>query len=213
MSPAARNKPGLFVTFEGGESAGKSTQVAALAERARAEGHDVVACREPGGTALGERLRDALFASQSAPSELAELLVFAAARAQLVQSVIRPALERGALVLCDRFADSTVAYQHHGHGVDRAVVDAVNDVATGGLEPDLTVLLDIEPRAGRGRGAGERDYLERERPEFHERVRQGYLALAEGAPDRWLVLDATRPVEELSSRIWERISALIHPAP
>ena len=212
MSPAASGQAGLFVTFEGGEGAGKSTQVAALAERARAQGHDVTACREPGGTALGERLRKALFASQAAPSELAELLVFAAARAQLVHAVIRPALERGALVLCDRFADSTVAYQHYGHGVDRDVVDAVNDIATDGLEPDLTVLLDIEPRAGRGRGAGEHDYLERERPEFHEHVRQGYLALAEGAPERWLVLDAARPVEELSSRIWERISALLHAA-
>lgn len=210
--PSARDTAGLFVTFEGGESAGKSTQVAALSERARAEGHDVTACREPGGTALGERLRDALFASEAAPSELAELLVFAAARAQLVHTVIRPALERGALVLCDRFADSTIAYQHYGHGVDRAIVDAVNDFATGGLEPHLTVLLDIEPQAGRGRGAGERDYLEREGAEFHEQVRRGYLALAGGAPERWLVLDAARPVEELSSRIWQRISALIQEA-
>jgi dTMP kinase len=126
--------------------------------------------------------------------------------------VIRPALEGGALVLCDRFADSTVAYQHYGHGVERAVVDAVNDFATGGLQPDLTVLLDIEPRAARGRGAGEHDYLEREGADFHEQVRQGYLALARGAPERWLVLDAARPAEELSFHIWQRISALMQSA-
>ena len=168
---------GRFVTLEGGEGAGKSTLLATLAERARSgegssggsrlrsilrarasEADDqVVTCREPGGTWLGERLREALLGAPSTepPDARAELLVFAAARAQLVAEVIRPALERGALVLCDRYGDSMVAYQHYGRGIEREAVDAANAVAMGGLMPDLTVLLDLPPyeglrRAGRG---------------------------------------------------------------
>ena len=200
--------PGLFITFEGGESSGKSTQAAALARRARDSGRAVLSCREPGGTPLGERLRDALFASDDPPSPQAELLVFAAARAQLVQEVIRPALEDGALVLCDRFGDSTVAYQQYGRGLDRGVVEAVNAAATGGLKPDLTLLLDIAPEMALTRSGGGANYMEREDIDFHRRVRDGYLKLARREPQRWLVLDATRPVDDLSAAIWARMEQL-----
>lgn len=200
---------GTFVTFEGGEGAGKSTQLAAIAGRARAAGLRVVTCREPGGTALGERLRDALLGLAAPPDAVAELLVFAAARAQLVAEVIRPALAAGSLVLCDRFADSTFAYQQHGRGLDGRLVETVNTAATGGLTPALTVLLDLDPSAGRGRGAaGGSDYLEREAAAFHERVRVGYLARAAAEPERWLVLDGARPAAELSAAIWGRVAAL-----
>ena len=203
---------GIFVTLEGGDGVGKSTQLTALAARARASGREVVACREPGGTALGERLRDALFAPDGTgppPSAEAELLVFAAARAQLVQEVVRPALARGALVLCDRFADSTLAYQHYGRGIDRATVEAANRAATGGLAPDLTLLLDLEPEQGFARGERGRDYVEREGIEFHRRVRRGFLELAAAQPQRWLVLDATRPEQQLTHVAWERIRTLL----
>ena len=141
-------------------------------------------CREPGGTGLGERLREALLGASSGepPDPRAELLVFASARAQLVAEVIRPALERGALVLCDRYLDSTVAYQHHGRGIERAEVDAVNAVATGGLLPDLTLLLDLPPFEGLRRVGRAGDYLESEPLDFHRRVRAGYLAEASASP-------------------------------
>ncbi|MGE0228385.1 MAG: dTMP kinase [Dehalococcoidia bacterium] len=194
---------GRFVTLEGGEGAGKSTQIQTLAVLAREAGIEVVTCREPGGTVLGERLRAALFDLERAPEPLAELLVFNAARAQLVVEVIRPALEDGALVLCDRFTDSTVAYQHYGRGLPLETVEAVNRAATGGLTPDLTILYDLPPEVGRARGQhGGSDYLEREALAFHERVRSGYLTLARAEPERWLVLDATLPAEELSRIAW-----------
>ena len=223
-------RAGRFVTFEGGEGAGKSTLLATLAERARGDAgssggsrllpslgartseadEQVVTCREPGGTWLGERLREALLGAPShePPDIRAELLVFAAARAQIVAEVIRPALERGALVLCDRYADSMVAYQHYGRGIDREAVDAANAVATGGLMPDLTVLLDLPPFEGLRRVGRVTDYLEREPLDFHRRVRSGYLAEAEADSGRWLVLDATQPPEALAEAAWESVERL-----
>lgn len=201
---------GLFVTLEGGEGAGKSTQLAALARLAAAAGVEVVTCREPGGTLLGERLRDALFATapgETAPAPAAELLVFTAARAQLVAEVIAPALARGALVICDRFSDSTMAYQHSGRGLDAAVVHAADAAATQGLRPDVTLLLDLPPEQAFQRGERGGDYLEREDVEFHRRVRRGFLELAAAAPERWLVLDATRPAMQITHAAWERIRA------
>jgi len=203
-------RAGRFVTFEGGEGAGKSTLLATLVERAREAADEVVTCREPGGTWLGERLREALLGAPSAepPDIRAELLVFAAARAQIVAEVIRPALERGALVLCDRYADSMVAYQHYGRGIEREAVDAANVVATGGLTPDLTVLLDLPPFEGLRRVGRVTDYLEREPLDFHRRVRDGYLAEAEADSGRWLVLDATQPPEALAEAAWEAVERL-----
>ncbi len=197
---------GCFVTIEGGEGAGKSTLLDALAERARTEGFEVVTCREPGGTALGERLRAALLGSDGpAPDARAELLVFAAARAQLVAEVIRPALKRGALVLCDRYADSTLAYQHHGRELPRDTVDAVNAAATGGLTPDLTLLLDLPPAEGLRRTGRAGDYMEREELAFHERVRAGYEVLARTEPERWRVLDASRAAAALADEAWGEV--------
>ena len=206
----ARGRRGLLVTVEGGEGAGKSTLAAALHDRAREAGLEVEACREPGGTALGERLRQALLGTgPGAPPPVpeAELLLFAAARAQLVVEVLRPALERGALVICDRYQDSTIAYQHGGRGLDRALVEGVNRAATGGLSPDLTLLLDIAPEEGLARGGEAGDYLEGEALAFHERVRACYRALAEEDPARWLVLDAREAPSSLADRAWERLGA------
>ncbi len=208
---------GLFVTLEGGEGCGKSTQLDALARLAADDDSpfaSVVSCREPGGTALGEGVRALLFdrdADATDPAPTAELLLFAAARAQLVAEVIQPALDQGALVICDRYADSTTAYQHYGRGLERALVDAVNAVATGGLTPALTVLLDIEPTEGLARSerrAQGSDYLEREDLAFHRQVRLGYLELATAQPERWLTLDATRPPLQITHAIWERMQAL-----
>jgi dTMP kinase len=216
-SPSPR---GVFVTLEGGEGCGKTTQLTALELLARGDDSpwaELVTCREPGGTAIGEGVRDLLFdrpEDATDPTPPAELLLFAAARAQLVAEVIRPALERGALVICDRFADSTTAYQAYGRELDRSLVDGVNAAATGGLTPELTVLLDLDPkeglvRSGR-RDAGEpSDYLEREELAFHRRVRLGYLELAAAEPERWVTLDATRPAMELSHAIWERVRGLV----
>lgn len=197
---------GLFVTIEGVEGAGKSTLLEALAARARAAGREVAACREPGGTALGERLRAALLGAGEAPEARAELLIFAAARAQLVGEVVRPALARGALVLCDRFADSTLAYQRHGRGLPPAVVEAANAAATDGLAPRLTLLLDLDPALGLRRAGRAGDYIEREAIGFHERVRAGYLALAAAEPARWRVLDASRAPEALAEEAWGEIA-------
>ena len=203
---------GVFVTLEGGEHAGKSTQHEALLRLVRAAGREAVACREPGGTALGERLRAALFATtpdEPPPSPEAELLTFNAARAQLVREVIRPALDRGAVVICDRFADSTVAYQQYGRGLDAALVASAIAVATGGLSPDLTVLLDLDPAEAARRVSTETDYLERETLDFHRRVRRGFLGLAAAEPSRWLVLDGTKPAMQITHAIWGRLQGLL----
>ena len=235
---------GRLVTVEGGEGAGKSTLAGALAERAEAAGAAVVRCREPGGTTLGERVREALLgipgggdappaalpppeawgapgppdrtpAGGGAPDPRAELLLFAAARAQLAAEVIRPALASGALVICDRFADSTLAYQHHGRGLPRALAEAANAASADGLTPDLTLLLDLPAAEGLRRAAAAsaasrgRDYIERAPRGFHERVREGYLAEARRAPERWVVLDAARPPQALAAAAWERVAALL----
>jgi len=198
----------LFVTLEGGEGVGKSTLQTALVARAESEGHQVVACREPGGTRLGERLRAALFESADGETDpIAELLVFEAARAQLVARVIRPALQRGALVICDRFGDSSLAYQHHGRGLPAEVVVRLNEIATGGLTPALTLLLDLDPSEGAKRRGEAGDYLEREDGGFHGRVRAGFRALAEAESGRWLLLDASQPADVVADAAWNVLSA------
>lgn len=203
---------GLFVTLEGGEGAGKSTQIAALALMLQREGREVITCREPGGTPVGERLREALFATtddEAPPTPEAELLIFNAARAQLVQEVISPALDRGAVVLCDRFTASTVAYQHFGRGLPRDLVDAANAIGSRGLQPDLTVLLQLAPEQGFARTGKGRDYLERAGLEFHQDVARGFLEQAAADPGRWLVLDATKPEMQITHAILERLRPLL----
>ena len=211
-APARR---GLFITLEGGEGAGKSVQAAALASRIEARGLAVIRTREPGGTDLGERLRRLLLDIQPddvpAFDALTEALLFSAARAELVTSVIEPALKRGDAVVCDRFADSTTAYQGYGRGVDMFSIARLHEVALRGCHPDLTVLLDLPVEEGlaRTRAAGHRDRFDVQELEFHERVRAGYHALAEREPDRWLVVDATQPVGAVTDAVWPRVEALL----
>lgn len=209
----SRQTRGLFVTLEGGESAGKSTQATALAALARDLGIETVTTREPGGTVLGERLRETLLgSSDGSVAERAELLVFAASRAQLVSEVIQPALDRGALVICDRFSDSTIAYQQYGRGLATDVVSAAVEIATSGLRPDVTLLFDLEPAVAHARADGADDYLEREDRGFHERVRAGFQQLAAADPDRWLVIDAALTVGGVTEAAWDRVRSALEAA-
>ena len=204
---------GLFITLEGGEGAGKS----ALTERLEANGLRVVRAREPGGTPLGERLRDIALDLSSggdmALDPLTETLLFIAARTELVASVIAPALETGTIVVCDRFSDSTLAYQGFGRGVDLETIERLNTDAARGLRPDVTVLLDLPVEEGLSRTgtAGQADRFGREEEAFHERVRQGYRSLAAREPERWLVVDASQPPNEVSELIWRRVEPLLAP--
>ena len=197
MTAGLANNRGLFIVLEGGEGSGKSRLQQSLAERLTADGLRVVTTREPGGTPIGERIRDLLLADISVDDPLAELLLFQAARAHLVQEVIRPSLEAGALVLCDRFAASSIAYQSAGRGLPRDVVERANEIATGGLAPDLTLLLDLPVEQGlarRSAGGGENAF-DREDIAFHERVHTAYLDLARTSPDTWRIIDACQPFE------------------
>jgi len=198
-----------LITLEGGEGAGKSSQAAQLGAHLRAIRRQVIISREPGGTELGERIR-AL--TREPASLLAELFLFEAARAQLVAGVVRPALDGGAVVILDRYADSTLAYQGYGRGIPLKEIRALNAIATAGLVPDLTFLLDIDVERGLARKLGEigHDAIGREHREFHERVRAGYRALAAAEPARWTVIDASLPPSEIAEEIWARVSALVH---
>ena len=209
-------RAGIFITLEGGEGAGKSVQAEALACRIEARGLTVVRTREPGGTPLGERLREILLdlspgGTNPALDPMTETLLFVAARAELVTGVIAPALGRDEVVVCDRFADSTLAYQGYGRGVELAAIDQLNDIATQGLRPDLTVLLDLPVAEGlaRTRMAGQADRFGRENEAFHKRVREGYRALAAEEPERWLVVDASEPVDMVTDAIWRRVDILL----
>lgn len=202
--PAAHPRRSLFVTFEGGDGGGKSTQIDLLRDAIERAGHDVVVTREPGGTEIGERIRSLVLASDAtAMTSRTEALLYAAARAQHVEEVIRPALRKGAVVLCDRFVDSSVVYQGVARDVGDDIVVELNRWATGGLEPDLVVLLDVEPAEGIRRAAqtGTPDRMEAEGLAFQEIVRRAYLRLAAGDTDRYLVLDAARSVDELHETI------------
>lgn len=198
---------GLFVTFEGGEGSGKSTQIERLAGRLRARGIDPLLTREPGGTPLAEGIRRLLLDPAGRPGAECELFLMEAARADLVTHVVRPALAAGRAVLCDRYDDSTTAYQGAGRGLDPTLVQIANRTATGGLKPHLTLLYDIEPTVGlarRGAG-GPMNRLDRESPEFHARVRARYLELAAAEPRRFVVLDAAMSPDELEHVAWRAI--------
>jgi dTMP kinase len=201
---------GLLLALEGGEGAGKSTQARLLAIWLRDQGYDVVATQEPGATKVGMRLRALLLdTTHTGLSPRSETLMYAADRAEHVSSVIRPALERGAIVVTDRYVDSSLAYQGTGRLLPVSEVATLNDWATAGLMPDLTILLDLAPAVGLQRRERSGDRLEAEPTEFHERVRRGFLTLAEAEPDRYLVLDATRPSAELSREIQSRVRELL----
>jgi dTMP kinase len=196
-----------FVVVEGGEGSGKSTQAQRLALWLEEQGRDVVATFEPGDTALGGRLRDILLHDDAAVDPRTELLLMLADRSQHVAEVIVPALARGAVVVCDRFAPSTLAYQGVGRGVGVEVVDALNRVATGGLEPDLVVVLDVPDDVAASRMGAARDRLEQAGGEFHARVRAAYRALA--AERGWRLVDGTGSVDEVAVRVQAAVAAVV----
>ncbi|HJN87545.1 MAG: dTMP kinase [Dehalococcoidia bacterium] len=199
----------LFIVFEGQDGSGKSTQARSLFHRLRREGFNALLTREPGGTPLGETLRRWLKRGRNL-ALLSELSLFIAARAQLVEEVVRPALETGVTVISDRYTASTVAYQGHGRGLDLDLLDQLNRAATGGLSPDLTVLLDLPVQTGLARKRNpEADTFDAAPLEFHRKVRDGYLAMAAQDPGRWLVLDGRRPRRELSQQIWTKVQPLL----
>ena len=201
----------LFITFEGPEGSGKSTQLKLLEEWLSGRGHDVLATREPGGTSISEAVRSILLdPANTAMRPVTEILLFSAARAQIVAQVIRPHMERGGIVLCDRYADSTLAYQGYGRGLDLDTLRAITAFATGGLLPHLTVYLDIAIEDGlRRKSAQEWNRLEDQTLMFHRRVRQGYLEMAAAEQERWLVLDAAQPIAGVQSAIRERLALLV----
>lgn len=206
---------GYFITFEGIEGSGKSTQLARAAVALRATGHTVLTTREPGGTAIGDRIRDLLLDPQHRGMvPIAELLLYAAARAQHVAECIRPALARGELVLCDRYADATAAYQGSARRIPTHTLQLVHQLATEALQPQLTVLLDIAPELGLARvtGRGALDRLEQETFAFHQRVRAGYLAIAQAERPRFLVIDGGQPEDAIHARIMQAIQGQIHVA-
>jgi len=196
----------LFITFEGPDGSGKSTQVKLLSEVLCAAGYEVLTVREPGGTTISEQIRDVVHSLRNREmSDRAECLLYNAARAQLVDQLIVPHLRRrGGIVLCDRYADSTLAYQGYGRGLELAAVKAVIAFATHNLQPDVTFYLDIEVEEGinrRKRGGGEWNRLDDQALEFHRRVRAGYLQMAAEEPQRWIRIDAARAVEEIQADI------------
>ncbi|MBM4260014.1 MAG: dTMP kinase [Deltaproteobacteria bacterium] len=201
-----------FITFEGGDGSGKTTQLKRLEAWLKSQGRRCVVTREPGGTALGQTLRKVLLEVGETPVvPAAELLLYLADRAQHVQEVIRPALLRGDVVLCDRYTDSTLAYQGYGRGIDLAVLRQQNAIANGGLAPDLTLLFDCPVEVGLGRtvrrqteagaAANAEDRFEREHKQFHEKLRAGFLEMAKAEPKRFRVIDATQSIEAIAEQV------------
>lgn len=203
---------GLWVTFEGGDGSGKTTQARLLQEWIESSGRTVVRTREPGGTEVGVLIRDIVLHHRGDIAPRAEALLYAADRAHHVETLVKPALERGEIVIQDRYLDSSVAYQGAGRVLDANEVRDLSLWGTGGALPDVTVLLDLDPAAARARlDADDKpfDRLEAEKDEFHARVRAGFLALAAAEPDRFLVLDASLPIDELARQVRARVEPLL----
>ena len=215
---------GLFITFEGGEGVGKSTQARLLTDRLRAAGRKVVSVHEPGGTPLGEYIRNWVKAQSAPLTSAAELLLFTASRAELVRRVIRPSLNDGAIVIADRYADSTTVYQGYARGLLRNQVQAANAIAVEGVWPSLTFLLDTPSDTGLRRARVQMSFDEEGRIDpvpraedsdmrrfeelsasFHQKVRDGFLGLAKAEPERWVVLDAGQLVDSVHAQVWERV--------
>lgn len=202
-------KKGLFIVFEGIDGSGKTTQAEMLASALSGEGYRVLATRDPGGTALGEDLRKVLLYGAGPVDLVAEALLYGAARALLVSERIMPALGEGVVVICDRFADSMAAYQGWGKGLDRVFIDAVNRYACMGLVPDITVLIDTDPALALSRLTGPADRMEREGPEFLQRVRKGYMTAAEKNSERYRVLDGSLPADRLYAMVRAGLDSLL----
>lgn len=203
----------MFITFEGIDGSGKTTQINLLSARLRQRGIDVLALREPGGNEVSENIREVLLSSKNEIGVRAELLLFVAARAQLVEKVIRPALDAGKLVICDRYCDSSVAYQGFGRGIDVDDVHSCNKFATNNLVPNLTFFLDVPTTVGLGRtssrGENVLDRMESAGESFFDKARKGYLSIAESEPERFIVLDGRATPEEIHDEIWKTVGAQI----
>ena len=208
---------GCLISFEGPEGGGKSTQALSLAAALRSRGLEVLETREPGGTKLGETVRGILQNDLAGepPCDAAEALLFCAARAQLCRNVLAPALSRGAWVVLDRFTDSTLAYQGYGRGFSVETLRAMNAFATGPVRPNLTLLLDVPPETGLARAlarSGSKDRIESAPAEFHRRLREGYLELAQTEPERFVVIDATAPEHVVRDRVMAAVDDRLRPA-
>lgn len=188
---------GLFITFEGADGCGKTTQLNMLNDYLLAKGHDVLVTREPGAKGLGEQLRDILLNYDGVVSDLCESFLFLADRAQHVDTIVRPALANGEIVLCDRHTDSTVAYQGYGRGLDIGQINMLNNIATSGLKPDLTFVLDVDIETSMQRVGNNKDRMENAGNDFFNRVRNGYIKIAQNNPARVKIVDATQPIDEV----------------
>ncbi len=202
---------GLFITFEGGEGCGKSYQTGILFRKLSKLNIPAILTHEPGGTPVGDKITRLLkWAKEADMSGLTELLLFNASRSQLVDEVIKPALHKNKIVICDRFTDSTVAYQGYGRGISIDIIKEINNTATGGLKPDLTILLDMPVESGLARKSKQKaDRFHRENLAFHRKIRSGFLKLAAAEPERWLIIDAGQSRAKISQQIWARINELI----
>ena len=202
---------GYFITFEGSEGCGKTTQIEALAKALEAQGKTVLITREPGGTLIGEKIRNLLQdpSHKKDISDMTELLLFSASRAELITSRIQPALSRGEIVICDRFYDSTFVYQGLGRAIDMNIVEQLNQITVGTLKPDLTILLDLDAKIGieraKSRQSGELDRIENESLAFFEAVRNGYLELAKKEPERFKIIDGLLSVDAIKKIIWDTV--------
>lgn len=203
---------GIFISFEGIEGSGKTIQARLLDEFLRKKGYTVVLTEEPGGTQIGLRIRELLLSVEHQEmTSVTELMLYNASRAQLIKEVILPAIKRGAIVITDRFNDSTVAYQGYGRGIDLNLIDSIDRIVTAGLKPDITILLDLDVEVGlkRNRGIHKADRLELEDKAFHKKVRNGYLEIAAKEPERIKLIDASKSIEEIHSKIVSIITEYI----
>lgn len=196
---------GLFITFEGGDGCGKTTQIKLLDEYLRNKGYKTLLTREPGSKGLGLRLREILLNYDGEVSPTCESFLFLADRAQHVDCIIKPALKEGVVVLCDRHTDSTVAYQGYGRGLDLERIRELNKIATGGLKPDLTIVLDVDVETSQKRVGAEKDRMESAGIEFFQKVRKGFLEIAKQEPERVKVVDSTQSIEEIHKQILELV--------
>lgn len=197
---------GLFITFEGGDGCGKTTQIKLLDEYLRNKGYKTLLTREPGSKGLGVKLREILLNYDGEVSPTCESFLFLADRAQHVDCIIKPAIDEGVIVLCDRHTDSTVAYQGYGRGLDLAQINMLNKIATGGLKPDLTIVLDVDVETSQARVGQEKDRMESAGIEFFKRVRQGFLEIARQEPERVKVIDSKQSIQEIHTKILELVA-------
>ena len=196
---------GLFITFEGGDGCGKTTQIKLLDEYLRSKGYKTLLTREPGSVGLGEKVREILLNYDGDVSPVCESFLFLADRAQNVDCIIKPALKEGTIVICDRHTDSSVAYQGYGRGLDIDRINKLNNIATSGLKPDLTIVLDVDVETSQARVGSEKDRMESAGIEFFERVRQGFLEIAKQEPERVKVVDSNQSIEEIHKQILELV--------